>query len=140
MRIEGAGIIPLEKTRVEIDPSITESLKSETEPESQVIVHFSYTGESYVSPIRIWRSTYLIPAESSHKSRLLHFENISEYPTWTYVMYKKTLHFTLIFEGLPRNCRVFTLHEQIPETGGFLIENIARNTSDVYYIDLNKEE
>ena len=136
MKIIGSTDFPLEKTKVEIDPGLTASLKTETEPESQVIVHLSNTARMYFWKIRIWRSTYLICKETEHKSKLLHAENISVFPEWTPIPYGETLHFTLIFEGLPRDCRVFTLHEQIPESGGFLFENIARNNTDVYYISI----
>lgn len=137
MKILDATDVAIDKPEVKIDPAITASLKKETLLESQVIIHLSYTSESYNDRVRIWRSTFLKPAESSESRNLLHIENISVYPVWTSVMYKKTLHFTLIFEGLPKDCSKFTLYEDIPEPGGWIIENIVRNKADVYYINLN---
>jgi hypothetical protein len=55
-------------------------------------------------------------------------------PEWTYVPEGKTSRFTLIFAPLPKSCEFFDLLEDIPETGGFFIQNIKRNKSDVYHV------
>jgi hypothetical protein len=47
-----------------------------------------------------------------------------------------TYTFLLIFAALPKSCTQFDLVEDIPEEGGFLVRNIARNKSDVYRINL----
>ena len=44
--------------------------------------------------------------------------------------------FTLIFEGLPKDCTSFDLVEDALEEGGFLYENIQRTYNDVYEIIL----
>ncbi len=102
MKILGATDVAIDKPEVKIDPSLTASLKKDTLLESQVIVHLSYTADRFNDRVRIWRSTFLVPAESSESRNLLHIENISVYPVWTSVMYKKTLHFTLILRGCPK--------------------------------------
>ena len=72
----------------------------------------------------------------SHRSKLIHAENITMFPTWMNVGRKQTVNFTLIFTGLPRHCKQFDLIEKIPEEGGFVIKNIERNNTDVYLLDL----
>ncbi|MDP2386867.1 MAG: hypothetical protein Q8M29_10885 [Bacteroidota bacterium] len=113
---------------------ISTELKTLPSEESQVIVHghFQSSHESH-ELIRIWRTTYLIPHDQYHKSRLLHFENITLYPEWTIIPLGSTYRFTLIFSGLPKGCKVFDLIEEIPQSGGFEIRDIARTKSDVYH-------
>ena len=102
--------------------------------ESLVIIHCTYTG-SYISDrIRIWKTTFLCPKDSETRSQLVHVENISLYPKWTTVPIGKPTIFTLVFTGLPKQCKMFDLLEIIPEPAGFMIRNIPRNNTDVYNI------
>ena len=48
----------------------------------------------------------------------------------------QTINFTLIFSGLPKHCKLFDMVENIPEPGGFVFENIVRNNSDVYLLEI----
>ena len=48
----------------------------------------------------------------------------------------KEYWFTLIFSGLPKDCKLFDFVEEIPQEGGFLVTDIDRNESDVYTIKL----
>lgn len=116
-------------------PKISEELKTFPDFESQVIVHgyFKNAGE-WPELIRIWSTTFLIPHNSFHKSRLVHFENITLFPYWTPIQVGTTHRFTLIFGSLPKSCVLFDLVEEIPQSGGFEIRNIHRNKSDVYEI------
>jgi transposase-like protein len=104
--------------------------------ESQVTIHFKYTGSMWGDKIRIWKSTFLHAKGSSHRSSLVHVENISIHPTWTHVSAGETINFTLIFSGLPKYCEYFDLIEDIPEPGGFIINDIKRNNSDVYHFTM----
>ena len=128
--IEAPVIKPLividNKTKIKLLKNIIE--------QSHVIVHCTCRGENR---IRIWKSTYLFPKGSSQKCKLVHFENISLYPQWTDVSKGEEKHFTLIFKGLPKNCKFFDLVEVIPESGGWDVRSIVRNKSDVYFIDLS---
>jgi len=124
-------------TKPEISPEILESLKTKVEEEKQVIVHCCYPASIYVGNlIRIWQSTFLIDDSSSHKSHLIHHENISLFPYWTEVPPMKDFWFTLVFSGLPKDCTSFDLKEEIPEEGGFFIQNIKRNGTDVYRVKI----
>lgn len=97
--------------------------------ERQTIVHCR-CGEDYA--YRIWPSTYLIEHGSQRRARLLTAYNISFAPEWTLNDGKG---FTLIFEGLSKECFLFDLKEIISQPGGFEALNLARNNSDVYYVE-----
>jgi hypothetical protein len=74
--------------------------------------------------------------EDGQRIQLLFWEGISLYPQWTPICHNGTFHFTLIFSGLPSDCKIFSLLEEIDEPGGFYIANIRRNEQDVYHLDL----
>jgi hypothetical protein len=121
--------------KVEIAAELLEGIQ--TQVEKQVIVHgvvkgFS-TGECTV---RVWPTTYLIPKGTNVKCKLLHHFNIVMYPQWQALARNATLHFTLIFEGLPADCTAFDLVEIIPEPNAFEVRNLSRNEQDVYVVYL----
>lgn len=122
------------------DPELLVDLLQQTEESGQVTVHITYPPAQHEILLRIWRSTYLISRTSSHKSRLLHAENISIAPVWTPVKAGINFNFTLIFEALPKDVFVFDLAEIIPQSGGFFYASIVRNNEDVYRIMLNPGE
>ncbi len=125
-------------TKPEISQEILDSLQTKAEEEKQVIVHCCFPATLYLgSLIRIWRTTFLIDEYSGHKSHLIHHENISLFPYWTDVPPMQDFWFTLVFSGLPKECKSFNLKEEIPEEGGFFVKNIKRNGTDVYRIKIN---
>lgn len=120
-----------------ICPELLSELKSETNAEKQVIVHCGFRNNfAFGNLIRIWKTTYLLAADSSHKSKLLFTDNISLSPVWTEVPLVEEFWFTLIFSGLPSDCEYFDLAEVIPEPGGFFISQIKRNKTDIYRIKI----
>lgn len=98
--------------------------------ERQTIVHCQCAVENSEA-YRIWSSTYLVEHGSDRRAKLLTAFNISFAPTWTL---NDGRGFTLIFEGLSKNCRSFDLIEFIPQAGGFEVFNIPRNKTDVYHV------
>ena len=129
--------IPTKKdTTIEITFLKSKKPLEKIKEESQVTIHFKYTGSMWGDKIRIWKSTFLHAKGSSHRSSLVHVENISVHPTWTHVSAGETINFTLIFSGLPKDCEYFDLIEDIPEPGGFIINDIKRNNSDVYHFTM----
>ena len=59
-------------------------------------------------------------------------------PYWTWFTPEDGfLHFTLLFEGLSKSCKLFQLVEDIAEPGGFFLNNIPRNKTDVYEVELS---
>ena len=116
------------ETLTEIDPNVSE--------DSFVYVHCYFRNQSKDMLIRIWKTTYLIDKASGIRSKLVHAENISFAPMWTQIPDGMNYSFLLIFSALPKSCQQFDLLEDIPQPGGFFIENISRNETDVYHIDL----
>ena len=112
-----------------LEQTITET-EVFVEEERQTIVHCT-AGDTYA--YRVWPSTYLIEKGSGKRAKLITAYNISFAPQWTLNSGKG---FTLIFEGLSRECTVFDLVEIIPQEGGFEVRDIARNNSDVYNVEL----
>lgn len=112
------------KTEVEV----AEKIETLTEAERQTIVHCT-CGETYA--YRVWPTTYLIERDTGKRAKLITAFNISFAPQWTLNDGKG---FTLIFEGLSKECAVFDLVEQIPQAGGFEATGILRNNSDVYQV------
>ncbi|MEG1590114.1 hypothetical protein [Chryseobacterium sp.] len=121
-----------------IAKEILESLQTKIEEEKQVIVHCCFPASPFLGNlIRIWNTTHLIDNTSSHKSKLIHAENITIYPNWTVVPFMKDFWFTLVFSGLPKDCKSFDFKEEIPEEGGFFVKSIKRNPSDIYRIKIS---
>lgn len=102
------------------------------EEQGIVIVHCRFNGDG---AIRIWQSTFLLDRTGDHRSKLIHVENITISPVWTFID-GEGISFTLYFEGLPKSCKVFDLHEIITQPGGFFIPGIARNNEDVYSVKI----
>lgn len=127
---------PVADTELAID----QELLTAVDEAGQVIVHASITCRASWELVRIWKSTFLIDRASGFQSRLLQASNISIAPNWTPIVQGQTIRFTLVFEALPKTCTAFDFAEIIPEPGGFFIENIARNQSDVYRIDLSNQD
>lgn len=121
-----------------ISQEILESLQTQTSEEKQVIVHCCFPAQPYDGNlIRIWQSTILIDDFSGHQSHLIHAENISVFPYWTEVPAMKDYWFTLVFSGLPKDCKQFDLKEIIPEEHGFWVQKIKRNATDVYRVKIS---
>ena len=123
---------------VELTEELKQDLLSKTEESGQVIVHGRFSCRAPWELIRVWKTTYLIDRSLGHRSRLLVADRICIAPMWTVLYQGETLRFMLVFEALPKECKVFDLAEIIPEPGGFLVENIRRNSQDVYTIDLTQ--
>lgn len=120
------------KTELEQETETVTELQTEVAEEGQTIVH-CVCGQD--AAYRIWPSTYLIEYGSNRKAKLVTAFNISFYPYWT--LKDKGQKFTLIFEGLSKECAVFDLQEVIPQEGGFLVKSIVRNQTDVYTVQID---
>lgn len=110
--------------------AVEEKVETLVDAERQTIVHCT-CGDTYA--YRVWPSTYLIERGIGKRAKLITAYNISFAPQWTINDGKG---FTLIFEGLSKECAVFDLMEIIPQAGGFEVKGIVRNNSDVYTVNL----
>lgn len=120
---------------LDTDIDIKERIETSIDAESQVIVHASFdaTDETF---IRIWSSTFLVDRVTGHRSKLTHLEGVPLAPQWMSVPAGYTARFTLLFTGLPKGCTHFDLIEDIPQSGGFFVKNIRRNSMDVYQVSI----
>jgi hypothetical protein len=121
---------PPTETEIETKVDIQEQIETLESEERQTIVHCSCSPE-HSEAFRIWPSTFLIEHGTERRAKLITAFNISFAPTWTL---NDGRGFTLIFEGLSKDCTIFDLREIIPQAGGFEVLNIARNKMDVYYV------
>ena len=120
---------------VEIDAGLLESLKTLHQEENQVIVHVHLKVEDPPLGIRIWPNTLLIPHQGGGKPKMIQAIGISKAPQWQYVNQKNHV-FTLIFEGLTKECQVFDLVEDVPVPDPFVFYGITRNQTDVYHLSM----
>jgi hypothetical protein len=130
-QVETTTVTPV----VKLDEKLKDEILSQIQEEQVVIVHCSYSSP-IDSGIRIWNSTVLIDKASGDRSTMHHAENITIAPTWTLVPAGRRYQFTLIFSPLPKSCEFFDFLEDISEAGGFHIQNIKRNKSDVYNVKI----
>jgi len=134
-KVSGGIENPPSKTNPEVDSEVLTSIAPSTLDDSYVYVHCYFNNTSDDMLIRVWRSTYLIDRASGTRSELIHAENISYAPMWTAIK-KGAFSFLLIFSSLPKDCTVFDLLEDIPQSGGFFVQGIKRNLLDVYHVDI----
>ena len=121
-----------------IAKEILESIQAKTLEEKQVIVHCLFPASPFWGNlIRIWPSTILSDRISGFECQLIHAENISLYPNWTELTPMQDFWFSLVFTGLPKDCKEFDLKEIIPEEGGFFVPNIKRNATDIYRVKID---
>lgn len=124
-------------TKPAVDVEVLTHIEPETLDDSFVYVHCYFKNKWENMLIRIWRTTFLVDRFSGTRSKLVHAENISMAPVWTQIPDGGVYSFLLIFSGLPKSCKQFDLLEEISEPGGFFIQNISRNETDVYHIDVS---
>ncbi|MEX1189737.1 MAG: hypothetical protein WED33_10805 [Bacteroidia bacterium] len=121
-------------TETIVDADALVDFARKVEERGYVIVHLTFPAQDDFFAIRVWSTTYLLSKTTNHQSRLVHAENVSMAPNWTEVPSNQSFNCTLYFEALPKDVILFDLAEVIPQPGGFLYRNIARNKSDVYRI------
>jgi len=121
---------PIAKPQPEIDKALKELLLNQAE--RCTIVHCRFFSQELCG-VRIWPSTFLIE-NNGRKCRLIKAFNISIMPNWTeHFVVNDFIRFTLVFEGLSKDCKSFSLQEVIPEQYAFHSKEITRNSTDVYF-------
>lgn len=112
-------------------PEIDFLVDEQTVEDRSTIIHCLIR---HATGIRIWPSTFLVQENGTRKKMLFAY-NITQHPQYTWV--DNGHIFTLVFEGLDKSCSQFHLLEDIPEPGGFYRENIQRNKTDVYTVEVS---
>ena len=124
-------------TKPKIAPEILAQIEEQFEQEKQVIVHCCFQNNYTLGNlVRIWPSTFLEDKFTGYRSKLIFWENIAVFPYWTDIPPVKEYCFTLVFSGLPKECKVFDFVEEVIHGSGFLVTDIERNESDVYTLKL----
>ena len=108
-------------------PPVRTRKRQDHEDEGQVTIHMR---TRWGGGVRIWPSIKLRCRTTGTESKFIHAVGLSPFPTWTRV--EPGGAYTLLFEALPSSCRAFDLIEDIPQPGGLIVEDIARNGKDVY--------
>jgi hypothetical protein len=124
--------LTIARPQVQIDEDIKLHVQHATE--NCTIVHCIYTGNEESMAVRIWPSTFLVQ-DDGNRRKLIKAFNISLMPDWTY-HHSGEARFTLLFEGLTKDCSSFYLLEDIPEAGGFYSDTMIRNSTDVYRAEI----
>lgn len=120
-----------------IAPEILAQIEEQFEQEKQVIVHCCFQNNYTLGNlVRIWPSTFLEDKFTGYRSKLIFWENIAVFPYWTDIPPVKEYCFTLVFSGLPKECKLFDFVEEVMHGSGFLVTDIERNESDVYTLKL----
>lgn len=124
-------------TKPKIAPEILAQIEEQFEQEKQVIVHCCFQNNYTLGNlVRIWPSTFLEDKFTGYRSKLIFWENIAVFPYWTDIPPVKEYCFTLVFSGLPKECKLFDFVEEVMHGSGFLVTDIERNESDVYTLKL----
>ena len=110
-------------------PEINFEVEELLQEERSTIVHCSL---SITCLLRISYTTYLVQQNGDRK-KLLQAYNIASFPDWKLVLPRH--RFTLIFEGLDRDCKKFDLIEDVQEMHPFEFKDIKRNNTDVYTLE-----
>lgn len=119
-------------TQPRFAPDISFEVDVDLLEERTTIVHCTLLEDSF---IRIWPTTYLVQDNGVRKPMVQAF-NIVAYPHWKLV--PAGHRFTLVFEGLDKECSFFTLLEEIPEPGGFTAGPLERNKTDIYWLEVKE--
>ena len=125
--------ITIARPEVEISNAVKELTK--LQPENFTILHCSMEADDETL-IRIWPQTYIVE-DTGERKKMLHAFNISLMPNWTIpILHGNKAKFTLVFEGLSKACKNFFMVEFIPAPNGFFTNDILRNKTDVYQVEV----
>ena len=103
MKISSNSIEIITQPEVVLDAKLLKSLKTLHQVENQVIVHVHLKIKYPPLRIRIWPNTLLIPCGGGLSAKMIQSIGISKAPQWMSIN-NNTCVFTLIFEGLTKDC------------------------------------
>ncbi len=118
---------------LELPAELLESLV-EIQEQRQITVIVSAIVQPYSSARRIWPNIELRSEVNSERAKLVQAIGLLPFPNWTPIPARSQKEFCLIFEPLSSEVSVFSIVEEIPESGGFFQAGILRNKTDVYRV------
>lgn len=107
----------------------TETKVQDLESKGQITIHIRVKSRSM---IRIWPCIKLRCQQTGKEAKFVHALDVGIHPYWMLLAAGSV--YTLVFEKLDDDCRVFDVVEKIPEFGGLYIPNLHRNEDDVYHL------
>jgi hypothetical protein len=124
--------------KINIDASFAEILNEDNNENAQTTVFCNYISKTIYTNggwINIYPTTYLVCEMESLP--LLHAFNVPVAPE-KFHFEKAGQHkrFALIFPPVPKIWKTFSFLESCPHDGGFYYENIKRNDSGIYEINI----
>lgn len=105
----------------------TESEIQDLESNGQITVHIRTKSSGL---FRIWPCIKLRCQQTRKEAKFVHALHVGIHPHW--MLLKAGSVYTLVFEKLDNDCKVFDVLEDIAEHGGLCIHNLRRNADDVY--------
>lgn len=122
-------------TKQKIAVSISSEVRQQQAEQGSTILHCRIKS---AERLQICKSTYLRQNSGGIKS-LVHAEGIAVEPEWT-VVSKSNYVFTLVFEGLDKECTSFEMVEDeplnTPYESNFYVKPTPRNSTDVYNVQI----
>jgi len=101
--------------------------------ESCTIVHCTFISFEPVK-LRVWKKRTLLRENTGLVRKIIKPFNIDITLLKTFKPDNGCCNFTLVFEGLSRNCTSFELYEEPPAINLFFSESIERNRMDAYQV------
>lgn len=124
-------------TTTKIIESIFSEVQHQQAEQGTTILH-CHIRNNTAQRLQICKSTYLRQNSGGNKS-LVHAEGIAVEPEWTIVT-KRNYVFTLVFEGLDKECTSFEMIEDEPLNdkfeSNFYVKSTERNSTDVYNVKI----
>ena len=105
----------------------TETKIQDLESNGQITLHLRTKSNGL---FRIWPCIKLRCQQTGKEAKFVHALHVGIHPHWMLLTAGSV--YTLVFEKLDSDCKVFDVLEDIPEHGGLCIRDLHRNADDVY--------
>ena len=132
----------LSKTDMEVLGRFDTRLIKSVEEESYTLLHCKYYAPDkypFGGWVMIHKTTYLVETNNVGESiEMLHAINIPYAPQKHFFkMHGEVLNFVLVFPKIPKHWTAFDLNEEASLGNGFKIQEIRRNLSGIYRVQIH---
>jgi hypothetical protein len=121
---------------IDITESVRMSLSALRYDEAQVTLHIKFPTADWLAKMVDWPTTFLLPEDGFQKSRLVALSTIASPSELREFATGINSSFSMVFTGLPEDCKSFYFWQDIYHSNGFYLKHIDRNETDVYQISL----